>query len=230
MSPRLRPSPALVVSIIALVVALGGSAFAAGFVITSTKQIKPSVLKQLKGKRGARGLPGAIGPTGLPGAKGDAGAAGAKGDTGATGSTGAPGVAGATGNTGQTGPRGPSDAFTDNQGSTITDLASSADTLTLHIMTAGKYVSTGTVNLRNTGGSLATVTCLIYQSGQVGTPYDSVSVTVPAGDATQATVQAPVTISSNILIFACGDGGGTVTASNGRMVTIQVAALNGVSG
>jgi Collagen triple helix repeat (20 copies) len=76
---------------IALVVALvmsGGAYAASKFLITSTKQIKPSVLKQLKGNagpagaKGASGPAGAAGPAGATGAKGENGAPGAKGDSG----------------------------------------------------------------------------------------------------------------------------------------------------
>jgi hypothetical protein len=43
-----KPSPALIVAVLALVVALGGTAMAAGrYVITNTNQIKPNVLKTL---------------------------------------------------------------------------------------------------------------------------------------------------------------------------------------
>jgi hypothetical protein len=91
-----RPSLsyANVVATLALIVALGGGAMAASYVITSTKQIKPSVLKKLKGKRGKRGK---IGLPGLAGAKGDPGAPGAKGDPGTPGTPGAKGDKGDTG-------------------------------------------------------------------------------------------------------------------------------------
>jgi hypothetical protein len=70
-----RPQPATVISIVALVVASTGTGYAASYVITSTKQVKPSVLKALKGKRGKRGLPGAVGPVGPVGPAGPAGTA-----------------------------------------------------------------------------------------------------------------------------------------------------------
>jgi hypothetical protein len=65
-----RPSAPLVLSVAALVLALTGSAFAGGYIITSTKQIKPSVRKALKGNRGPRGFDGA---DGAPGAQGPPG-------------------------------------------------------------------------------------------------------------------------------------------------------------
>lgn len=53
--------------IAAIVLALSGTAFAGGYIITSTRQIKPSVRKALKGNRGPRGLAGPQGVQGPPG-------------------------------------------------------------------------------------------------------------------------------------------------------------------
>ncbi len=68
-----------VISTIALVFAMTGGAFAAKYLITSTNQIKPSVLKKLKG---------AAGPAGAAGAQGAQGAAGANGTNGTNGTDG----------------------------------------------------------------------------------------------------------------------------------------------
>jgi hypothetical protein len=65
----------MVVALIALFVALGGTGIAARhYLITSTSQIKPSVLKQLQraGERGPAGLPGREGPPGSVGPRGEA--------------------------------------------------------------------------------------------------------------------------------------------------------------
>ena len=76
MHPR-KPSPAVVVAAVALFVALGGTAVAAHrFLITSTREIKPSVLRELKGAPGPPGWPGAAGPQGASGAAGPQGPAG----------------------------------------------------------------------------------------------------------------------------------------------------------
>lgn len=106
------------VAFIALLLALGGSAFAAGTMVSNSDKTdgfhasakpKPMTLLPLNkyGKfpasvltltRGPTGLAGAKGATG---AKGDTGTTGAKGDTGLTGAKGDTGAQGAAGATGQ---------------------------------------------------------------------------------------------------------------------------------
>jgi hypothetical protein len=81
--PFRLPSPALVISILALVVALSGTAIAAKrYLITNTKQISPAALKQLtklaatqvkQGPAGAAGANGAAGATGAAGVNGERG-------------------------------------------------------------------------------------------------------------------------------------------------------------
>jgi hypothetical protein len=84
-TPGKRTSYANVAATLALVLAIGGgtAVAASSYLITSTHQIKPSVLKSLRGPRGFRGFKGANGTNGANGANG------AKGSTGATGATGA---------------------------------------------------------------------------------------------------------------------------------------------
>ena len=69
-----------VVATLALVFAMTGGALAAKhYLVNSTSQISPKVLKKLKGrtgKTGATGKPGATGATGSPGAEGKQGAVG----------------------------------------------------------------------------------------------------------------------------------------------------------
>ena len=78
-----------VVVTLALVFAMSGGAYAASRVlITSSKQISPSVLKSLKGKNGLNGAPGANGKEGAAGQPGEEGPAGEKGPIGPKGKDG----------------------------------------------------------------------------------------------------------------------------------------------
>ena len=87
-----RLTYANVVATLAMVFAMSGGAYAASkYLIVSTKQIKPSVLKQLQGKAGTTGPAGAPGATG---SAGPVGPTGAKGADGANGTNGAPGTNG----------------------------------------------------------------------------------------------------------------------------------------
>jgi hypothetical protein len=91
---RRRLTGTSVAMTIALVIAMTGGAYAASkYVITSTKQIKPSVLKQLQGKAGAKGAqgPAGTGQPGLAGGTGQPGLAGASGKDGTNGKDGVPG-------------------------------------------------------------------------------------------------------------------------------------------
>jgi hypothetical protein len=73
-----KPSPAMIVACLALFAASTGTSIAARhYLITSTKQIKPSVIKKLHGAKGAKGAKGAAGAAGVAGAAGAKGAAGA---------------------------------------------------------------------------------------------------------------------------------------------------------
>src|ERR1700722_17253087 len=68
---RRRPSYASVAATLALFFALGGTAWATHhWVLSSTKQVKPSVLKKLHGATGPVGATGGKGATGSTGSSG----------------------------------------------------------------------------------------------------------------------------------------------------------------
>jgi hypothetical protein len=86
-------SYANVVATLALVFAMTGTGLAAKrYLINSTKQINPKVVRALKGKTGPpgpKGEKGAAGANGVSGAKGERGQTGARGEKGAAGANGA---------------------------------------------------------------------------------------------------------------------------------------------
>ncbi len=74
---------------LALVFAMTSGAYAAGkYLITSTKQISPKVLKALEGKNGRNGAQGLAGPAGPQGVRGETGTAGSPGTNGKEGTNG----------------------------------------------------------------------------------------------------------------------------------------------
>ena len=102
-----RPSPAMVVALIALFVALSGGAYAAAQQLITSGQIAnrtirivdmhPSAVAALRGQRGPRGLPGERGEAGAQGQPGTNGTNGQPGANGTNGLPGAPGAPGAPG-------------------------------------------------------------------------------------------------------------------------------------
>ena len=130
---RLRPSPAMAVSVTALVVAAAGAAYAnvpsqlggsdSGqvngclalhsrvlYVPARGARCHPGDLSISWSKAGPHGAAGSDGVTGAGGATGPSGTTGQRGDAGATGLTGATGATGTTGLTGATGLTGPTGA------------------------------------------------------------------------------------------------------------------------
>jgi hypothetical protein len=83
---RKRLSYANVAATLALVFSMSGGALAAShYLINSTKQINPRVLRKLRGNSGPRGATGAPGAAGAAGASGAPGTPGAKGEPGQSG-------------------------------------------------------------------------------------------------------------------------------------------------
>ncbi|HWI71749.1 MAG TPA: collagen-like protein [Baekduia sp.] len=146
-----RPSPAIVIAVIALIAAMSGSAVADGVHAVAAKLKKGAVTtREIKdgsvrladiNKQDRASLKGAAG---APGAKGDTGAAGPKGATGANGE------AGLTGATGATGPIGPSNVYEARRASDGGFADDSTHTLiTLSGLPAGDYLLTARSNISN---------------------------------------------------------------------------------
>jgi Collagen triple helix repeat (20 copies) len=92
-----------VISIVALVVALGGGAYAASGGLSGKQKKEVEKIAKSVSKSGKTGATGPAGPAGAVGAKGDAGA---KGDTGPAGAAGANGTNGTNGTNGKAGTNG----------------------------------------------------------------------------------------------------------------------------
>src|SRR4051794_41875316 len=98
-----RPSASMIVALVALVAALGGTAAATRYLVSSPKQLRPGVITERLlskavrvklarvGNTGNTGPTGATGPKGIQGEKGDQGPIGPSAGYGAAGAPGGPG-------------------------------------------------------------------------------------------------------------------------------------------
>jgi len=134
---RLRPSPAMIIAIAALVVAGAGAGSAATTLLTGA-QIKDGSLtgKDVKDKSlTTKDFKGSV-----AGARGPAGPAGSAGATGPTGPAGVAGAAGAPGAPGASGPPGPSNAFSRFRDGLVPIANVNTPVAQLVIPEAGSYV------------------------------------------------------------------------------------------
>jgi hypothetical protein len=159
----------MTVALLALFIAVGGTAVAAGhYLITSTAQIKPSVLKKLKGKSGATG------PAGALGARGPAGSNGANGTNGTNGTNGKDGANGAT-----------LGLFDFNDGpTTLAAVVEEQTVATLANVPAGNYLLSG--KLVAEGGSAALlIHCRLAAEGDFDESEGLLAKSGPEGGETQ---------------------------------------------
>ena len=106
---RRRLTYANIVASLALLFAMTGGAYAAThYLINSTKQINPRVIRALQGKAGGFGTPGSSGAQGPQGPQGKEGPQGKQGTPGSEGKEGPAGKEGAPGKEGPQGKEGPS--------------------------------------------------------------------------------------------------------------------------
>jgi hypothetical protein len=135
---RRHTSYANAAATLALVFSMSGGAIAANhYLISSAQQIKPNVLKHLKGRNGKTGPIGPTGPTGSAGGVGAAGTPGPKGETG------------------EVGPSNGYQAFKDSVGA----IGTSEETIGTLAVPAGSYLVSAKLWLLNAGAERYFVNC-----------------------------------------------------------------------
>jgi Collagen triple helix repeat (20 copies) len=223
---RRRINFANVVATLALLFSMSGGAFAAShYLISSTKQVSPKVLKKLRGKTGKRGPAGS---TGAEGAAGKTGATGSTGATGATGVTGNQGVPGEEGPEGAEGPIGPSAAY-EEKSLTSSNLFTKAKTISV-VVPAGSYDITAKAQEQNPEViNTGTVTCELKPEGEAA--LDSmVSALAAKGEAT-AVLHSGFEKGSGTatILFTCSETAGSskeVLLIHPTLSAIKVGALH----
>ncbi len=217
-----RVSPALVVACIALVVALGGTTYAAISLparSVGTPQLKPDAVTSLKVKNGTLKLVDFAKGEVPDGPRGAQGPAGRKGDTGAIG---------ATGPAGATGPPGPTSAYVDTNDLTVT-VPAGADyrIATLAITQPGKYVIWSKVWLvRPSAGQATTGACKLVTDGVQDLAFWSAPTGLATSAANLLTHEYATTGTINLYCSASGES----MANNAKIVAIPVGSLTASSG
>lgn len=173
-----------VTSTMALVVALGGTAYAANTVRSSdivngqvkNVDIANNAVTSAKVANNSLRL-GDIRPADRASLRGPAGPAGAPGSNGTTGPAGPAGAVGPTGAAGATGPRGPSDAIKKESTSFVATAAAFTSQQSISLP-AGSWVVTGTGLVNNNGGATATASCRLLIGGTSVDELQSFSVPI----------------------------------------------------
>jgi hypothetical protein len=208
-----RPSGAMMVGLIALVMAMSGSAVAASLI--TSKQIKDGTIQTRDlSKKAIRALAKSTtatpGPQGPVGPAGPAGSAGPKGDAGATGGTGAKGDPGG---------RGPSDGFFKSDLNFGENRHSSMD------LPAGKYLIEVKASGFNVNASEAVDgKCQLLAHDGTGDGTDFTFVTIGAGGEQSATLLSAASYATGgTPTLDCS--GANLTWGRIRWNAVQVATL-----
>jgi hypothetical protein len=208
-SLRRHLSYANIAATMALVFAMGGTAIAAKhYLINSTKQINPKVLKALT----VHGKTGPVGPQG------------------AAGQTGATGLAGTQGATGLTGPRGPSDGYT-TAATGKTALSFAAGTTVAHLkLPAGSYLLHGEAEVgHQVFKDEANIACFLSAGGasekvdQFFAANTANEMTLPLQLAVKLSSEGEAVLSCEVL---GATGGDTFFASKADLDAVQVGSLH----
>jgi hypothetical protein len=228
-----RPSPALVISLVALFVALGGTGYAALKLPNNSvgsSQIKTGAVRSSEVKDGSLKLKdfgkGQI-PTGARGAVGPAGP---------------PGANGANGHDGATGARGPSDAYVANTSGSQNDSSS----ISVNVP-AGDYAAAGSgqvLYFRNDSTYPTTegeVTCSLTSAGDTAHNAGTFATVPSHGFAISTERGGLTTVSQNTafhltaagtIVYTCSNApagtqdGSTMQYSNLRVTAIQVGTVH----
>jgi hypothetical protein len=200
-----RPSPALVIACLALLVASGGGAWAAGGGGVDNTHAAKAKAGKSKGKRGPRG------PRGFRGRKGIQGPAG---PTGAQGPGGAQGPAGAAG---------PSDGYVRRLPAPTT-MAAGVDSplvqLTLPINSA--YVVTAATELGNTSGGTNFVGCTLLEGSL---PIGAGLTELPGLNAFARTLTLTGATSGGVITLSCNPDSAAQSRNN-VITAIRVGTLH----
>jgi hypothetical protein len=196
MLTKLRPSPAMVVAVTALVASLGGTSYAAATLAkdsVGSSQIRKSAVKSAdlgsNAVTSAKVKNGSLLAADFKAGQLPAGPAGPAGPEGKTGPAGAAGIAGPEGKTGPAGPIGPSNAFIAAKATHNVGIAAASHTVITEALPVGDYTFMASAGIENTSGSAGEFTCAILE------PIGDLTATL--GDRTATLGEVVVSLEDN---------------------------------
>ncbi|RKQ91897.1 hypothetical protein C8N24_1731 [Solirubrobacter pauli] len=219
----LRPSPAMVVAVIALVGSLGGTSYAAATLAKNSvgsAQLRTNAVTSAKVKNGtllakdfkAGQLP--AGKTGPAGATGPAGPAGAQGPAGPAGPQ---------------GPIGPSHALTATKETHNVGISGTSHTVLTETLAAGDYTFMASAGIENTSGSDGEFTCAILEPiGDFTATLGEVVVSLADNQKAAISVVGATHTDGTTVELNCDStaGGQFATVTEPRLITTQVGKVD----
>lgn len=228
----LRPSPAMVVAVTALVASLGGTSYAAATLASNSvgsAQLKKNAVRSAdlagnavtsaKVKNGSL-LAADFKAGQLP--------AGPAGPTGQTGPAGPAGPAGPQGPAGPAGPIGPSNALIAEKATHNVGISGASHTVLTEVLPAGDYTFMASAGIENTSGSDAEFTCAILEPiGDLTATLGEVVVSLADGQKSAIAVVGAAHTDGTTVELNCDStsGGQFAVVSEPRLITTRVGSV-----
>ena len=230
MHSKLRPSPAMVVAVTALVASLGGTSYAAASLAkdsVGTSQIRKSAVKTAdiasNAVTSAKVKNGSLLAADFKAGQLPAGPAGAEGKAGPAG------PAGPVGPEGKVGPIGPSNAFIAGKATHNVGISAASHTVVTEALAAGDYTFMASAGIENTSGSAGEFTCAILEPiGDFTSTLGEVVVSLEDGQKAGVSVVGATHTDGATIELNCDStsGGQFAVVTEARLISTRVGGVS----
>lgn len=230
MYSKLRPSPAMLVAVTALVASLGGTSYAAASLAkdsVGTSQIRKSAVKSAdiasNAVTSAKVKNGSLLAADFKSGQLPAGPAGAEGKAGPAG------PAGPVGPEGKVGPIGPSNAFIAGKATHNVGISAASHTVVTEALAAGDYTFMASAGIENTSGSAGEFTCAILEPiGDFTSTLGEVVVSLEDGQKAGVSVVGATHTDGATIELNCDStsGGQFAVVTEARLISTRVGGVS----
>lgn len=230
MYSKLRPSPAMLVAVTALVASLGGTSYAAASLAkdsVGTSQIRKSAVKSAdiasNAVTSAKVKNGSLLAADFKHGQLPAGPAGPAGPEGKAG------PAGPAGPEGKVGPIGPSNAFIAAKATHNVGISAASHTVVTEALAAGDYTFMASAGIENTSGSAGEFTCAILEPiGDLTATLGEVVVSLEDGQKAGVSVVGATHTDGATIELNCDStsGGQFAVVTEARLISTRVGGVS----